>query len=159
MIDGLDGFELTPSQGAVKRMRYLGLGLLASSALVIVLFAVFALASGRSIWWLATGVYLALSVPADWVLWRVMQPPGLRADGTMVTCKSGFRTITVPRSDLASIHAGLPPRGRGRASSVRSYVFSDALGSALFTIPAMWFGAGDMRAFGERLGLPVSERL
>ena len=158
MIDGLDGFQLTPSQAAVTRMRFLGYALVASSTFVVVMFAVFALTIGPPVWWVAAAVYLVLSVPADWILWRVMQPPTLKSDGTTVTCKSGFRTIAIACSDLAGIHLGQAPRGPGRTSSVRSYVFTNAEESALFTVPAMWFPQEEMRAFGDRLDVQLSER-
>ena len=155
MIDGLDGFELTPSPAAVRNLRTLAVALVLGSVFIVVVFGVLAISKGDPVWWLAIGIYLVLSVPADWVLWRVMRPPVLRADGMTVTYKTGFQTFAIPRSDLTLIYLGQVVQRARYTAWVQSYVFAVSNGNVMFSVPSLWFRTEDIRAFGDRLNVPV----
>jgi len=127
----------------------------AGTALVVVLFAVLALATGQAIWWLAVVIYLVLSLPADWVLWRAVQPPVLKSDGTTVNYKSGFRSLSIAVADLGVVYLGRYAVRGGYSAGVKSYVFAGQHGKVTFATPAMWFRDEDMRAFAERLNVPM----
>lgn len=155
VIDGIDGFQLTPSPDATRRLLVVFLAMGSGSGVVVVLFVALALMKGDPIWWLAAVIYLVLSVPADWVLWRVMQPPVLKSDGTTVGYKGGFQSVTVPIADLAVVYLGrFAERGRYTAG-VNSYVFGGSDGRVKFATRAVWFRDEDMKAFAARIGVPI----
>jgi hypothetical protein len=149
VIDGLDGFQLMPIPAGVRNVRMLAVGLGGSTAVVVTLFAVLGLEKGDAVWLLAAGIYLVLSVPADFVLWRVMQPPVLKSDGTTVSCKTGFKTTATPVADLDAIQLKQFPKQM-------RYVFAGAHGEDVFSVPEMWFRTEDMQAFAERIGIQFS---
>jgi hypothetical protein len=150
-----DGFQLEPKPRPVGVMRALAIGLASSTVLILVLFVYLTITYEKPIYLLAGAVFLVLAAGSDLLLWRVLQPPVLKADSTSVIYKSGFQSATVPRSDLTLIFKGqVVQRGRYTAW-VQSYVFAISAGKVMFAAPAFWFRAEDVDAFAERLGVPV----
>jgi hypothetical protein len=100
-------------------------------------------------------VFLVLAAGSDLLVWRVLQPPVLKADSTSVVYKSGLKSTSVPRSELTLIFKGqVVQRGRYTAW-VQSYVFAISAGKVMFAAPSFWFRSEDVDAFAERLGVPV----
>ena len=101
-----DGFQLEPKPRPVGLIRGLAIGLATSIVLILVLFVSLAVTYGKPIYLLAGAVFMALAAGSDLLLWRVLQPPVLKADSTSVVYKSGFQSVSVPRSELTLIFKG-----------------------------------------------------
>jgi hypothetical protein len=150
-----DGFQLEPKPRPVGLMRALAIGLAGSIVLILVLFVYLAITYGKPVYLLAGVVFMVVAAGSDLLLWRVLQPPVLKADSTSITYKYGFQSASLPRSDLTSIFKGqVVQRGRYTAW-VQSYVFAVSAGKVMFAAPAFWFRSEDVDAFAERLGVPV----
>src|SRR5579859_6023464 len=150
-----DGFQLEPKPRSVGFMRGLAIGLASSTVLILVLFVSLAVTYGKPIYLLAGAVFMALAAGSDLLLWRVLQPPVLKADSTSVVYKSGFQSVTVPRSELTLIFKGQVVQRARYTAWVQSYVFAVSAGKVMFAAPALWFRSEDVDAFAERLGVPV----
>ena len=150
-----DGFQLEPKPRPVVFMRGLAVGLASSLVLILVLFGYLAITYQKPIYLLAGVVFLVLAAGSDLLVWRVLQPPVLKADSISVVYKSGFQSTSVPRSELTLIFKGqVVQRGRYTAW-VQSYVFAISAGRVMFAAPAFWFRSDDVDAFAELLGVPV----
>jgi len=150
-----DGFQLEPKPRSVGFMRGLAIGLASSTVLILVLFVSLAVTYGKPIYLLAGAVFMALAAGSDLLLWRVLQPPVLKADSTSVVYKSGFQSVSVPRSELTLIFKGQVVQRARYTAWVQSYVFAVSAGKVMFAAPALWFRSEDVDAFAERLGVPV----
>ena len=150
-----DGFQLEPKQRPVAFMRTLAIGLAGSMVLIVILFGYLAITYERPVYLLAGVVFLVLAAGSDWLLWRVLQPPVLKADSVDVTYRSGFQTTSVPRSELTMIFQGQVVQRARYTAWVQSYVFGVGNGKVMFAAPAFWFRPEDVAAFAERLGIPV----
>jgi hypothetical protein len=150
-----EGFELATKPRPVLFMRALAFGLAGSIVLIFIVFVYLAI-TYESVLYVFGGVAFALVAAAsDVLVWRVVQPPVLRADPVAVTYRYGFQTISVPRSELTMIFQGqVVQRGRYTAW-VQSYIFGVASGKVMFAAPALWYRPEDVAAFAERLGIPV----
>jgi hypothetical protein len=150
-----DGFQLEPKPRPVGFMRALAFGLAGSIVLIFIVFVYLAITNAQPIYVLGGFVFILVAAASDLLLWRVLQPPVLRADSTSVTYKYGFQSASMPRSDLTLIFKGqVVQRGRYTAW-VQSYVFAVSAGKVMFAAPAFWFRSEDIDAFAERLGVPV----
>jgi len=150
-----DGFQIEPKPRPVVFMRALAVGLASSLVLILVLFGYLAITYQKPIYLLTGVVFLVLAAGSDLLVWRVLQPPVLKADSTSVVYKSGFQSTSVPRSELTLIFKGqVVQRGRYTAW-VQSYVFAISAGKVMFAAPSFWFRSEDVDAFAERLGVPV----
>jgi hypothetical protein len=150
-----DGFHLEPKPRPVGVMRALALGLAGSIVLILVLFVYLTVTLEKPIYLLAGVVFMVVAAGSDVLVWRVLQPPVLKADSNSVTYKYAFQSASMPRSDLTMIFKGqVVQRGRYTAW-VQSYVFAVSAGKVMFAAPAFWFRSEDVDAFAERLGVPV----
>jgi hypothetical protein len=98
---------------------------------------------------------VALGV-AEWFLWPMLFPRGLKATAMDVTYMASLGTRKMQRSDINLVFRGQaiePSRGGG--SWVRSYSFAKADGNVGFSCPAAWFADDGMAEFARRLGVPV----
>jgi len=158
-VDGItdlpDGFQIEPKPKPVAFMRGLAIGLGTSTVLVLVLFVYLAVTRGKPIYLLVGVLFLVVAAASDYVLWRVLQPPVLRADSVHVTYSSGFQTRSVPRAELTMIFRGQIVQRSRYTAWVQSYIFGVGNGKVKFAAPALWFRPEDITAFAERLEIPV----
>lgn len=150
-----DGFQLEPKQRPVAVMRALAIGLAGSTGLILVLFVYLTITLEKPIYLLAGVAFLVVAAGTDLVLWRVLQPPVLKADSVAVTYRNGFQSASVPRSELTLIFKGQVVQRARYTAWVQSYVFAISSGEVMFAAPAFWFRSEDVDAFAERLGVPV----
>src|ERR1700719_290780 len=130
-----DGFQLEPKPHPVGFLRALAIGLASSMVVIIVLFVYLAVKYEKPVYLLAGVVFMAVAAGSDLLMWRVLQPPVLKAVSTSVTYKYGFQSVSLPRSDLTSIFKGqVVQRGRYTAW-VQSYVFAVSAGKVMFAAP------------------------
>jgi len=158
-VDGItdlpDGFQIEPSPKSVAFMRALAIGLGTSTVLILVLLVYLAITNGKPIYLLVGVLFLFVAAVSDFVLWRVLQPPVLKADSVNVTYSSGFQTRSVPRSELTMIFRGQIVQRSRYTAWVQSYIFGVGNGKVKFAAPALWFRPEDIAAFAERLEIPV----
>jgi hypothetical protein len=150
-----DGFQLDTKPRPVRFMRALAFGLAGSIVLIFLVFVYLAISYQSALYVIGGVAFVLVAAGSDVLLWRILQPPVLKADSTSVTYKYSFQSASIPRSDLTLILKGqVVQRGRYTAW-VQSYVFAVSAGTVMFAAPAFWFRSEDVDAFAARLGVPV----
>jgi hypothetical protein len=154
--DVSDGsFQLVPKPQRVRMFRVIGQASAAVSVATCLVLAVLAVVMHEPQWLLGAVLFAVVAATARWVFWRAIRPPLVAADARTITYSSAFRSVTVPRAELTMIFKGQVVQRARYTAWVQSYVFAIGAGKVMFVVPAVWFDAVAIDAFGARLGVPV----
>lgn len=152
ITDLSDGsFQLVPKLERVRLFTVIALTCAVVSVATFLVFPVLAVVMNQPQWLLGAVLFAVLSATAQWVLWRAIRPPLVRADAQTIT----YRSVTVPRAELTMIFKGQVVQRARYTAWVQSYVFAIGAGKVIFAVPAVWFDSEAIDAFGARLGVPV----
>ena len=153
-VDLLDGFAAKPDRRRERAMRIAAIGVVGSGFAITLIFVGLAVAY-RQPAFLAGGLgYLVLMAATDWIFWRAIKPPVLKADSTFVTYVAAFKTTRVQRAELSMIFKGQTAATR-ISSWLRSYLFTLSAGDIAIVVPAIWFQEADIADFARRLDVPL----
>jgi hypothetical protein len=156
IVDLPDGSFVLPPNPRIVRQLKLIVGASAVTSIGAWLVIVVLTLNITQIPWPLRLLPILFFVPTEWLLWRAIKPPVVKADATEIRVAGSVGRGRMPRSELGFIFRGQVLRpGRYGTHWDKSYIFAASDGKVGLSFTAARFTEEGVAEFARRLGVPV----